>query len=104
MALHGEIKINYNEIAKWEAVRAGTMGKDSVYIYRCTVNYTDMRGYSHRRRFFVAHNFFDGAVALAGKVMVEFTQQLRYPEVSDSTAALNFFDAHHMPYPAWALQ
>ena len=96
MALKGVITINDDQIANWKAVRAGTAGRDD-FIYRCTVEWRDMRGYRQRRRFFVLHKIGDGALALAGKVMIECGAQER--EHTDAVAWHNFCERYAInPY------
>lgn len=100
MALHGDLMVNYNKIGRWEAVRKGSTGVDGEFIYRCLVKYMDMKGYEANRVFYVRHIFADGALALAGKVMIESAQQMKFPEVSESTAWINFTEAHNINYYA----
>lgn len=100
MALHGDLMVNYNKIGRWEAVRKGSTGVNGEFIYRCLVNFTDMKGYENSRRFYVRHMFADGALVLAGKVMLESAVQMRLPEVSDSTAWINFSEAHNINHYA----
>ena len=100
MSLHGEIKVNHHEIGHWSAQRCGAMPNGD-FIYRCTVETTDLAGYTHKRRFFVHHPYSDGALALTGLVMLESVKQMNQPERSDSHAMMDFCDMHHIDYPAW---
>ena len=73
MSLHGEIMVNAHVIGEWSAQNAGPNITDG--IYRCHVTYTDMRGYLHERRFFMFHNYDDGALVLSAQLMLEFNRR-----------------------------
>lgn len=94
--LHGEIKVNRNEIGTWEASRCAMTDVPGEYAYKCTVIYTGTAGYKERRRFFVRHKFTDGALALVGKVVLESAKQMQLPRVGDQTAWLDFCEAHKL--------
>lgn len=74
MALHGEVKVNHNEIATWEAVQIGLVEgsnpKYKKYCYRCHVEYRDIRGYLRKTGPFLIHHYYDdNALILASKVL-----------------------------------
>jgi hypothetical protein len=87
MSLHGPIQINGAEVGYWSAQRVET-GSDGINIYRCTVDWTpegfirrstsmrypwrDESGRIHhaqRHTFTLTHDYRDGAVTLAAKVL-----------------------------------
>jgi hypothetical protein len=74
--LHGEIKVNNHEIAKWRAVRQ-TTDTNEYNDYDVTVDYTDMRGYRFRATFVHSHRYYDGALALTGNIMLECIEHLK---------------------------
>ena len=74
--LHGEIKVNHNEIANWRAVRVGAHIDDDGkaipgwYIYRCRVKGYDIKGYPYDTGpFLIYHKFDEGSNMLAAKVL-----------------------------------
>lgn len=93
MALHGEIKVNGNEIGKWEAVRVGKADDD--FIYRCRVEYTNTSGYGYLRVFFVRHNYNDGALLLTSRVTERAAFEMGQRQMSETVAWDNFCDAHN---------
>lgn len=74
--LHGEIKINAHEIAKWKAVRQ-TWDQNEYNKYDVTVTYTDLGGYKHKATFEHTHKFSDGALVLTGNLMLECVKHLK---------------------------
>jgi hypothetical protein len=89
MALHGPIKVNNIEVGYWSAQRIET-GVDGINTYRCCVDWTpegfvrrsageaypkvDKTGrtvHAQRHTFTLRHDYRDGAVALAAKVLAE---------------------------------
>lgn len=99
MALHGELKVNYNEIGKWSAVRAGR-AEDGDFIYRCRIEYRDEKGYPLERLFFIKHAYGDGAVALTAKVMLKADERLKSNELwGEASAWAELCDEHDLnPY------
>lgn len=93
MSLHGDIKVNHHVIGTWSAQNAGpTMDAG---IYRCHVIYTDIRGYTKERRFFIKHNYGDGALVLGAKVMLEYDKRRDWPVQTEEHAWLDFCDMHN---------
>lgn len=90
--LHGEIKVNHHVIGEWVAQNAG-IRMDSG-IYRCWVVYTDMQGYTYERRFFINHNYGDGALALGAKVMLEYDRRQGEPEHSEAVEWATFCELY----------
>lgn len=80
--LHGEIKVNHNEIAAWRAVRKENVGGDN-HVYKCTVAYRDMQGYLQEANFSVTHAFHEGALVLTSKVMAEAAVPGRMKRLSE---------------------
>lgn len=89
MSLHGPIKVNHQEVGYWSAQRVET-GADGISTYRCLVDWTpegfvrrstgkeyplvDGLGrvtHAQRHTFTVRHDYRDGAVTLAAKVLGE---------------------------------
>lgn len=79
--LHGEIKVNDGEIAKWRAVRKEELFNHSdagkTFLYECHLEYRNRAGYPMEAAFVVAHAFGDGAVILASKVLLQGYAKLR---------------------------
>lgn len=99
MSLHGEIKVNHNIIGEWSAQRAGIAGND--YIYRCRINYTTERGYTHERTFWVRHNYNAGALALAGMVMIQSQYVIQEPACDEAVSWHDFCAENNLnPYEA----
>lgn len=74
--LHGEIKVNHNEIAKWKAVRKERVfpqpeSSMTFFRYECTLEYRNTAGYPMEAAFDVVHKYGDGAVLLAQKVLLQ---------------------------------
>ena len=90
--LHGNIAVNYHIIGEWVAQNAGP--RMDAGIYRCHVWYTDLQGYRHERRFFLRHNYDDGALVLGASVMLEFNKCKDWTEHSEATEWLNFCEMH----------
>lgn len=93
MSLHGEIKVNNHTIGEWVAQNAGP--KMDSGIYRCWVVYTNQRGYTTERRFFIRHNYGDGALVLGAKVMLEFSKRQGQTTHSESVEWYDFCEAHN---------
>ena len=75
MALHGEVKINHQEILYWEAVRQSKLGdEDKSYDYKVQVHAEGgiFEGY-------LAHNYADGAAVLASKVLSWYANETKGP-------------------------
>ncbi|MCR1785325.1 hypothetical protein KVF89_22485 [Nocardioides carbamazepini] len=78
MALHGLIQVNGYEVGRWAAQRIVT-GPDGMNTYQCGVVWTpegEQRLYTasnnphtQRAEFTVTHDYRDGSVALAAKVL-----------------------------------
>lgn len=74
MSLHGEIKVNGHEIGRWNARRKEHPPQE-VNTYEVVVLYSEpgdvpgLDGRSHTVRGEIQHNFGDGAVTLAAKVL-----------------------------------
>lgn len=68
MALHGPIQVNAEMVGYWSAQRIRT-GGDGVNRYRCDVTWTSEDQTWHQHRFEIEHQYRDGAVALAAKVL-----------------------------------
>lgn len=66
--LHGEIKVNGDEVGDWSAIRRekNVVAQDFEHTYDCRV--TIQRSYKVRE-FTVKHRYGDGAAALAQKVL-----------------------------------
>lgn len=94
MSLHGDIRINGHIIGAWSAQNAGPRIDSG--IYRCHVVYTDIRGEHHERRFFVKHNYGDGALVLGAKVMLEFDKRKGWVVHSEEVEWYDFCDAHRL--------
>lgn len=78
--LHGEIKVNNVEIGRWTAVRKEEVGLDKanpMYRYECHMDYRNSAGYPMEAAFEVRHNYKDGAVLLASKVLLQGMSQLK---------------------------
>lgn len=83
--LHGEIKVNHNEIGRWTAVRKERYfgdGEDQFYEsdyfkYECHMDYRNGAGYPMEAAFTVVHRFGDGAVLLASKVLLQGMGKLK---------------------------
>jgi hypothetical protein len=79
MALHGEIQVNGHGLGSWEAVRKE---EDPVrrgrFRYQCEVRMgrgvpVDISSGIDRWRFTVWHDYTDGALVLAGKVLTIYS-------------------------------
>lgn len=95
--LHGEVKVNDGEIARWTAVRkervdcgeARNGEAPPFFRYECTLWYRNLAGYPMEAAFDVTHRYGDGAVLLAHKVLMQGYGKLRVkPMVSELNAAL----------------
>ena len=94
MALHGDIGVNHHIIGTWSAQNAGVRMDSG--IYRCHVVYTDRGGWEHERRFFLMHNYDDGALVLAAKVLLEYEKQKGWPASTEESAWYDFCAAHNL--------
>jgi len=67
MALHGEVKVNGEVLAYWQAVRQEpiVLDADQVSTYRCEVS----THYGAVEKFTVEHRYGDGALVLLRKIM-----------------------------------
>lgn len=81
MALHGLIQVNSTEVGYWFAERRVT-AEDGINTYACAVEWTPENEtvtmnslgpdiHSRREEFLIFHDYREGAVALAAKVLVE---------------------------------
>lgn len=68
--LHGEVKVNDYEIAKWTAVNT-TEVIDHDVVYKCRVAGRDIQGYPYEHSFTVLHKPSDGPPSLVRSIMQE---------------------------------
>lgn len=90
--LHGEIKVNDNEIARWRAVRKEELFNHSeagqTFLYECHLEYRNRAGYPMEAAFVIAHTFSDGAIFLAQKVLLQGMGKLRVKPMGRGDEAL----------------
>lgn len=68
--LHGSIKVNHQVIAKWSAQNLKKKDDRGFTQYRCSVIYSNQRGYTQKTGpFLMYHDADRGALILAAKVL-----------------------------------
>lgn len=78
MTLHGDIRVNEHKIATWKASRGEKLlDKRSTHTYAVAVFYTNESGTPMIAEFTLDHNYQDGALILAGKILTEAPNYLR---------------------------
>lgn len=69
--LHGEIKVNHHEIARWQAANLGK-AEGGYTLYRCAVTYIDNAGYKRETGPFLVHHYPEqGALVLTNIVLAQ---------------------------------
>lgn len=66
MSLHGSINVNTRAVGWWTARRVTNARSNT---YECCVDWTGVNGTRQRHTFDLTHNYDDGAVVLAAKVL-----------------------------------
>lgn len=74
MAAHGTFEVNGWKLGYWAAVRRATEEQQPVNVYDCEVVVYEKSGEPMRSTFEVEHNYEDGIVVLAAKVLAQHTE------------------------------
>lgn len=74
--IHGEVKINDQVIATWQAENTGKKVQGDT-AYNCCVEGRDNRGYPYNYRFVVLHAPANGALSLTGAILTKATKYIK---------------------------